>query len=235
MALFTGLGSQAIVFRCENHAMSFPKFACFSRALATYCLEAISIGLLAAYFLAAAPASAQEANVLGLPAIPQPKPGSSAAAASAAAKSGTAAPTAAPPSRQALAGELGLQHSTINGVGRLVVTTRATFATAGAKSNAVDAARDVQKEVGKACGRQCKPEKMKPPTILPTGQLEFELAFSPLHQHLNQAQFLAILQSQPLNLTAAQRTPPAQGVPPAASVTTAPAATGVTADTSTKN
>jgi hypothetical protein len=151
-------------------------------------------------------AIAQEANVLGLPVVPQPKPGTAASAAK-----GASAPKTspdAPASRDILAGELGLQHSALNGIGRLIVTTRASFATAVVQSNAMDAARAVQRELGKACAKQCKPEKMTAPKILPSGQLEFELAFSPLYQHLNQAQFVAALQSKPLNLTPAQLTAP---------------------------
>lgn len=159
---------------------------------------------------------AQEANVLGLPAVPQPKPGSQpvgpAGSASAPKSAGVT-----PASRDALAGEMGLQHSALNGVGRLILTTKATFATAGAKSGAIDAARSVQRDLAQSCGKQCKPMKMSAPKILPSGQLEFELAFAPLHQHLNQAQFLAALQSRPLNLTPAQLTPPAPQ-PPAVSV-----------------
>lgn len=179
------------------------------------CTLALSLPLLAS------PALAQEANVLGLPAVPQPKPGSSAAASSAA-KPPAASATVAQANRDVLKGEMGLQHSALNGLGRLIITTRATFATAGLQSNANDAARSVQRDLSKACGKQCKPEKMAAPKILPTGQLEFELAFRPLYQHLNQAQFVAALQSQPLNLTPAQLAPPAAPVPtPAAAPTSA--------------
>jgi hypothetical protein len=159
------------------------------------------------------PAFSQEANVLGLPAIPQPKPGTAASPATAA--SGAKTPAGTPANRDVLAGEMGLQHSALNGTGRMIVTTRATFATAGAKSNAIDAARAVQRDLVLSCAKQCKPLKMSSPKILPSGQMEFELAFAPLHLHLNQAQFLAALQSKPFNLTPAQLTPPP---PPAVSV-----------------
>jgi hypothetical protein len=153
---------------------------------------------------------AQEANVLGLPAIPQPKPG--AAASTGAANTGTAAkaaPASTPGNRDALAGEVGIQHSAREGIGRVIITTRATFTTAGVQSNALDAARLVQNELGKSCGKQCKPIKMTAPKILASGQLEFELAFTPLHLHLTQPQFLALLQSKPLNLTPEQLKAPA--------------------------
>ena len=172
-------------------------------------------------------AIAQESNVLGLPAIPQVKLGvpqakpGMATGAGKAASAPNAAPNATPatdPSRDILAGELGIQHSAINGLGRLIFTTRTTFATTGSKSNAIDAARTVQRDLIKACAKQCKPEKMGAPKILASGQLEFDLAFSPLHQHLNQAQFLAALQSKPLNLT------PAQLAAPAAALAATPAA-----------
>jgi hypothetical protein len=160
-------------------------------------------------------ADAQEANVLGLPAIPQvktPTPTGSTGT------TGTGASTAAKPAaaalnnRDALAGELGLQHSALGGLGRLVVTTRTSFATAGAKSTALDAARTVQQGLAKSCGNQCKPEKMAAPKILSSGQLEFELSFRPLYLHLNQTQFLAAIQGNPLNLTAQQLTLPAPPV-----------------------
>ena len=162
---------------------------------------------------------AQEANVLGLPAVPQPKPGSTpGSAASAAGKPANpaSAPKPAPgayPTRDVLTGEMGLQHSAIDGLGRLIITTRATFATAGAQSSAMDAARSVQKELIKSCLKQCQPQKMGAPKILASGQLEFELSFRPLYQHLNQTQFVAALQSKPLNLTPAQSTAPAQAPP----------------------
>lgn len=154
---------------------------------------------------------AQEANVLGLPAIPQPKQGASGANAG---KPQT--PLTTPNNRELLAGELGIQHSALDGIGRLKLTTRATFATAGAQSLAIAAARDVQRELPKACGKQCRPEKMALPRILPNGQLEFEIAFSPLHQHLTQPQFIALLQSRPLNLTANQLKRPELTQPTAA-------------------
>ncbi len=171
-------------------------------------------------------AAAQEANVLGLPAVPQPKPGAivspaaGATGAPSAPKTASGTPAAASLSRDALAGEMGLQHSALDGLGRLIMTTRATFATAGAQSNAIDAARSVQRDLGNACGKQCKSQKMAAPKILPSGQLEFELAFRPLYQHLNQAQFLAALQSKPLNLTPAQLNAPV-AAPPDVSVSIA--------------
>ncbi len=164
--------------------------------------------VLASALLIATAAHAQEANILGLPAIPQPKPGSAAPQA--------ATPSAAAASRSArdvLSGEMGLQHSALAGVGRLIITTRATYTTTSAKSSALDAARLVQRDLTKSCGKQCKPEKMAPPKILPGGQLEFELAFKPLHQHLTQPQFMALLRSEPLNLTPAQLTAPAVAAP----------------------
>ncbi|MFM7330377.1 MAG: hypothetical protein ACKO1L_01740 [Brachymonas sp.] len=151
---------------------------------------------------------AQEANVLGLPAVPQPKPGSvPPSAAGTPGASGSKAP-APQVTRDAISGELGLQHSAREGVGRLIVTTRTVFATAGTRGAALDTARLVQKELALSCGKQCKPIKMSEPKLLTSGQLEFELAFSPLHQHLSQAQFIAALQGKPLNLTPAQLQPP---------------------------
>ncbi len=173
----------------------------------------------------ASPAHAQESNVLGLPAVPQPRPGAAGGPTNPAstAKTPTGSTPSPTPSRDALAGEMGLQHSALNGLGRLVVTTRATYATAGAKSNAIDAARSVQRELGKSCLKQCQPQKMAAPKILASGQLEYELVFRPLHQHLNQAQFLAVLQSRPLNLTPAQLAPPAVATQAPTQALTAPA------------
>jgi hypothetical protein len=173
-----------------------------------------------ASFFSLSTAIAQEANVLGLPAIPQPKPGTATSTAKSASAPKTSSDTNANPSRDILAGELGLQHSALNGLGRLIMTTRGTFTTAGAQSSALDAARSVQRDLAKACGKQCQPEKMAAPKILPGGQLEFELAFRPLYQHLSQAQFLAALQSKPLNLTPAQLSAPATASAPSISVLT---------------
>ena len=116
-----------------------------------------------------APLHAQEANVLGLSAIPQPKPGSAPPAGVGATAAKGAVATAA--NRDAIGGELGLQHSAREGVGRLVVTTRTPFTTAGARSTALDSAKLVQKELALACGKQCKPVAMPTPKILSSGQL----------------------------------------------------------------
>jgi hypothetical protein len=158
------------------------------------------------------PLFAQEANVLGLPAIPQPKPGSAPTTGTTKPGSGaSAAKGVSQPSvnRDAISGELGLQHSAREGVGRLIVTTRTVFTTAGARSVAVDSGKLVQRELANACGKQCQPQKMIAPKILSSGQLEFELVFAPLYQNLNQAQFLAAIQGRPLNLTPAQLQAPA--------------------------
>ena len=187
-------------FRCENRAM-LPSKHTLHLILQLF---ASSVILLMAW---ASSAWAQEANVLGLPAIPQPKPGASVATPGAGTKPITA--PAQRGNREAISGELGLQHSALNGTGRLIATTRNTFSTAGARSNALETALLVQRELAQACAKQCKPVKMAVPKILSSGQLEFELAFAPLHQHLSQAQFLAALQGKPLNLTPAQLAEPA--------------------------
>ncbi len=153
----------------------------------------------------------QEANILGLPAVPQPKPGSPAAAAAtaaAASKPSSSAPVAPAVSREAISGELGIQHGVQNGIGNLQFTTKSTFTTPDQRNAAINAAKAVQQDLSKACGTQCKPQKMPTPQILPTGQLQFSLIMKPLYQHLNQTQFVAALQGVPLNLTAAQITAP---------------------------
>ncbi len=160
-----------------------------------------------------APLLAQEANILGLPAIPQPKPGSkpptAATPASAVSAAGKANSQSAPPvNRNALAGELGLQHSARDGVGRIVFTTKTAFQTAGTRGEAIEAAKSVQQALSNSCLKQCKPLKMAEPKILASGQLEFTVAFQPLYQTLSQGQFMAVLQSRPLELTVAQLTAP---------------------------
>lgn len=115
-----------------------------------------------------------------------------------------------------LTDSLGVQHSARDGVGRIVFTTGTTFTTAQSQRSATTAATSVQRGLAMSCGSQCKPEKMAPPKFLPSGQLEFELVFRPLYTHLTQAQFVAALQSQPLDLTPAQMT----ASPPAAAEST---------------
>jgi hypothetical protein len=174
----------------------------------TYCVTALFFSFLSQT------AFAQEANVLGLPAVPQPKPGAvvgtTQATPPASNSSTPKLQTGTYPERDVLSGEMGLQHSALNGLGRLIMTTRATFATAGAQSAAIDAGRSVQRGLGKSCLKQCMAEKMSAPKILPSGQMQFELLFRPLYQHLNQAQYVAALQSKPLNLTPAQIQAPMQ-------------------------
>jgi hypothetical protein len=174
------------------------------------------------------PAGAQEANILGLPAVPQPKPGSPSAAA-AANKPATSAPLAPAINRAAISGELGIQHGIQNGVGSLQFTTKAIFNTPDQRATAVNTARAVQQELSKACGTQCKPQKMPTPIILPTGQLQFTLSIKPLYQHLNQTQFVAALQGVPLNLTPAQITLPATPTASPTANTSAPDASATTA------
>jgi hypothetical protein len=166
---------------------------------------------------------AQEANVLGLPAIPQPKPGSPATATNTVNNKAAATELM---SRDIFAGQLGIQHSALNGIGRMLITTVKTFPTPAASSQALAVARVVQRELSLSCGKQCKPQTMTAPKILPTGQLQFDLVFRPLHQFLTQAQMLAAVQGQALNLTAAQLTAPAPAAAPAAP--TAPAKTTAT-------
>lgn len=181
----------------------------------SFCAAATGLALLASS------AFAQDVNVLGLPAIPQPKPGSPAASA-AAAKNQTAN-TPMPANRDILAGELGIQHSALDGLGRLIITTRTTFPTPAAASNAIQVARTVQRDIATACGKQCTPQKMAAPKILSSGQLEFDLAFRPLYQHLNQTQFVAALQGKPLNLTPEQLAAPAASTPATATASNAAA------------
>jgi hypothetical protein len=164
------------------------------------------------------PTWAQEANILGLPAVPQPKPGSPAAAA-AANKPATSAPLAPAVDRTAISGELGIQHGIQNGIGSVQFTTKATFITPDQRTTAVNTAKAVQQELSKACGTQCKPQKMPTPIILPTGQLQFTLSIKPLYQHLNQTQFVAALQGVPLNLSKEQMAPPIASSTAAASAT----------------
>jgi hypothetical protein len=175
---------------------------------------------------------AQEANILGLPAVPQPKPGSPAAAAAATHKPAASEPLAPAINRDraAITGELGIQHGIQNGIGSVQFTTKATFSTPDQRATAVNTAKAVQQELSKACGTQCKPQKMPAPVILPTGQLQFTLSIKPLYQHLNQTQFVAALQGVPLNLTPAQITVPAA---PNASPTTSTNAPDASATTAT--
>jgi hypothetical protein len=171
---------------------------------------------------------AQEANILGLPAVPQPKPGSSAAAA-AANKPTASAPVAPAINRAVISGELGIQHGIQNGIGNVQFTTKSTFTTPDQRSTAINTAKAVQQELSKACGTQCKPQKMPPPVILPTGQLQFTLSIKPLYQHLNQTQFVAALQGVPLNLTPAQITAPAAPIVSPTPNTSTPEASSSTA------
>jgi len=177
----------------------------YANSLFVSSVRAVRAAILAS---AAWSAFAQEPAVPGVPAL---RPLSAEAAPTRPA-SAPKKPAATPPaSLTLLTGAMGVQHSARDGLGRLVFTTGATFTTNEAQRSATTAARSVQRGLANACGTQCKPEKMAPPKVLPSGQLEFELVFRPLYQHLTQAQYVAALQSQPFNLTPAQINVPAPG------------------------
>jgi hypothetical protein len=157
--------------------------------------------------LAQYPPGAYEPNILGLPAVPQSKTPVSANT-SAKPSAPTAAAREVTNARNAISGEMSVEHGVQDGAGRLIYTTKASFGTTALKNEALAAGRLVQEEFAKkSCSKPCTPIKTDPPQILPDGRLQFALALKPLYRHLTQAQYFAAMQGAPLVLSAEQTTP----------------------------
>jgi hypothetical protein len=165
-----------------------------------------------------------EPNILGLPAVPQPKPGASAPASPGAPgqAAGKAAPAGAQPlpatdPRSFLTGQMSIQHSVIDGVGRVVATSQGSYPTPEDRQQVLKAGVAMQAGLKDACGKQCQPMPMPKPEILPSGQVQVQFVFKPIYSHLSNEQMVALMQGKPMQLSDAQRKAPA-AVPPTVKV-----------------
>jgi hypothetical protein len=200
-----------------------------------------------------------EANVLGLPAVPQIKapsevapsatPGTPSAGkpgAKPSANPGASAPKAgaSAPVNQAtndsalksvLSGGVTMASSYNSTTTTVRVTTANTYPGAVLAAQAIQAARLVQRDLKLSCGKLCKPAPMAAPQILKDGTLQFDMVIDGYQGQLSNEDMLSMMMAKPLPVPAAPK--PVAPVPPpaaAAAKPTAPAAAADTATTPTK-
>lgn len=152
-----------------------------------------------------------EPNVLGLPAVPQTKPGAGVPA-PIAAQTAVAPP---PDIRSFITGPMSIQHSAVGGVGRIAAVSQAIYKTSADRQMAIKAGEAMQSGVRAACGKQCQPLPMTKPYMTREGQVHIDIAFKPLYANLNHEQMVLLLQGKPVQLSQAQRTVLLAPVPPA--------------------
>lgn len=180
-----------------------------------------------------------EANVLGLPAIPQTPVVAPAPAASGAA-SGNKKAVNTPKSKSTvnivtsdgstatkeitdgeakavLNGGVTMASSYTDQGAILKITTQASYIGKAQTDAALRAARLVQRDLRLSCDKQCKLAKMEPAKILPNGKLQFDLAIDGLGRVLSQADMVNMVLGQPLAKVATPT--PAPTPVPAISVT----------------
>jgi hypothetical protein len=205
----------------------------------------VFLAVLSVSQLAFSQAHIHEPNILGLPPIPQQRApvaapslpaGVSASLKTPAGKVPVTSTVAQQPTpmddpRNFISGAMGIQHSAREGIGRMIATTHASFATPADRERAIKGAEAMQRGVKDACGKDCSPLPMSKPSITPEGKVMVEFVFKPLHAHLSNQQMIALMQGKPLQMTDAQRKPPAPTAPPQVSVQiqTPPAAQGTPA------
>lgn len=177
-----------------------------------------------------------QANVLGLPAVPQPRAqpavppapqaGASApkAGASAAknAKSGASAARPAAPAlpqesindaaaKSVLSGGVTMASSYEGKIATVRVTTNNVYQGDVYRSQAITAAKLVQRDLVASCAWQCKPAPMPTPQILADGKLQFVMAIDNYPRVLSYDDMITMLMGQPLAVTK----PTATVAPPA--------------------
>ncbi len=187
-----------------------------------------------------------EANVLGLPAVPQVKapseavpsgtPGASSAAkpgaqtsvnpSASAPKAGASAPVnqAANDSalKSVLSGGITMASSYGNTTTTVRVTTANTYPSAALAAQAIAAARLVQRDLKLSCGKLCKPAPMPAPQILKDGTLQFDMVIDGYQGPLSNDDMLSMMMAKPLPVPAAAKLAAPQ--PPAAAAAAKPAA-----------
>jgi hypothetical protein len=193
-------------------------------------MQLILCSVACALMLATSPAHAQ-ANVLGLPAVPQNPvqpaasapgpapagnpgaPASGAAkrkpAAAASAASAASAARAAPQSPQindadakaVLSGGVTMASSYVGKVATVRVTTNNTYPGEALRRQALNAARLVQRDLALSCAWQCKPAPMPAPKVLADDKLQFEMVIDNYPRVLSYDDMIAMLLGKPLAVT----------------------------------
>jgi hypothetical protein len=175
----------------------------------------------------ATPSAHAQANVLGLPAVPQNvqpaasapgpapagNPGAPASgatkrkpAAAASAASAASAARAAPQSPQindadakaVLSGGVTMASSYVGKVATVRVTTNNTYPGEALRRQALNAARLVQRDLALSCAWQCKPAPMPPPKVLADDKLQFEMVIDNYPRVLSYDDMIAMLLGKPL-------------------------------------
>ncbi len=159
-----------------------------------------------------AAASAQESNILGLPAVPQTT-----------ASGAKIVPNTGPLIRDVeakaiLSGGVQMVSSYLDKQAMVKVTTINPFATEDQRRQAVEAARLVQRDLPLSCQSQCKPARtMASPKILPDGKLQFDMVIEGFPRLLDRDDMVNMIKGVPLAQKAAAPVKPASAPKSAAS------------------
>jgi hypothetical protein len=193
-----------------------------------------------------------QANILGLPAIPQSplqSPGQAAApaapnaGASASAKSpkpsasaARAAASAAKPAavaaqggisdvadKSVLSGGVTMASSYEGKVATVRVTTNNIYQGEVYRSQAIKAAKLVQRDLAASCAWQCKPAPMPTPQILADGKLQFVMAIDNYPRVLSYDDMITMLMGTPLAVTPKPVVTPTAAAPAAKAPAVSPA------------
>jgi hypothetical protein len=177
--------------------------------------------------LCAGLASAQEVNVLGLPAVPQNRAAPAGTASAPGGKASTAASSAKGAASQPrvvamtdndikgiLNGGVAMASFYDGSIARVRVTSNAQYS-ASQRKQVLHATRLVQRDVAVACGKQCKSARMVPAQFLPSGQVIFDLEIDGLGRTLSGDDMKAMLMGQPMPVVAKPASAASAAVPAA--------------------
>ena len=208
------------------------------------CLFTLSASLVATHAMA-------QANILGLPAVPQtpvqpaaqagasaPKAGASASAkapkqSASAARAGASAakPDASSvqesvndvEAKSVLSGGVTMASSYEGKLATVRVTTNNVYQGEVYRSQAIKAAKLVQRDLVTSCAWQCKPAPMPAPQILADGKLQFVMALDNYPRVLSYDDMITMLLGKPLAVMPKPAVT-ATAAPPSAAIPAAPAA-----------
>jgi hypothetical protein len=143
--------------------------------------------------LAYGTAFAQEANILGLPAVPQTT------ASGAKVATAPAGPLIRDVEGKAiLSGGMQMASSYAGKITTVRVTTVNAFASTEQRIQALAAARLMQRDVPLSCSKQCKSAPMPEPKLLPDGKVQFDLNVEGFPRILDRDDMINMVKGVPL-------------------------------------